>query len=341
MRDLKNKLTSSKNTKNIKNRRGKSFGYQVLGFGAGGGRADFEPFTADFLMVAGGGAGSNTSAGGAGGAGGMLYSFSNPNAAGVPFLVETTYAITIGAGAAGARGNGTAGSNTVMAYNGASRTSYGGGRGGTAHSDGPNGNLNGGSGGGGGGGSPYPAWDGGAGNTPPISAANGGPQGSPGGMGYISIPGPSGPGQAAGGGGGATADGGDGASGQAGVGGAGRASSITGSAVTYAGGGGGGANATTSFGAGGAGGGGIGGGGNPYPQQAGSGVANTGGGGGGSSFPYPNGQLAGAGGSGVVIIRSPADSEISVTGGSNTVSTLGPGEQVARFVSSGNYVVGI
>ena len=36
MRDLKNKLTSGKNTKNIKNRRGKSFGYQVLGFGAGG-----------------------------------------------------------------------------------------------------------------------------------------------------------------------------------------------------------------------------------------------------------------------------------------------------------------
>ena len=37
MRDLKNKLTSSKNSKNIQNRRGKSFGYQVLGFGAGGG----------------------------------------------------------------------------------------------------------------------------------------------------------------------------------------------------------------------------------------------------------------------------------------------------------------
>jgi len=37
MRDLKNKLTSSKNTKNTQSRRGKSFGYQVLGFGAGGG----------------------------------------------------------------------------------------------------------------------------------------------------------------------------------------------------------------------------------------------------------------------------------------------------------------
>jgi len=37
MRDLKNKLTSSKNTKNIQTRKGKSFGYQVLGFGAGAG----------------------------------------------------------------------------------------------------------------------------------------------------------------------------------------------------------------------------------------------------------------------------------------------------------------
>ena len=36
MRDLKNKLTSSKNTKNTQTRKGKSFGYQVLGFGAGG-----------------------------------------------------------------------------------------------------------------------------------------------------------------------------------------------------------------------------------------------------------------------------------------------------------------
>ena len=36
MRDLKNKLTSGKNTKNIQTRKGKSFGYQVLGFGAGG-----------------------------------------------------------------------------------------------------------------------------------------------------------------------------------------------------------------------------------------------------------------------------------------------------------------
>ena len=54
MRDLKNKLTSNKNTKNIQNRKGKSFGYQVLGFGAGG-SGGLEPGTAEFLVIAGGG----------------------------------------------------------------------------------------------------------------------------------------------------------------------------------------------------------------------------------------------------------------------------------------------
>lgn len=36
MRDLKIKLTLGKNTKNIQKRRGKSFGYQILGFGSAG-----------------------------------------------------------------------------------------------------------------------------------------------------------------------------------------------------------------------------------------------------------------------------------------------------------------
>jgi hypothetical protein len=69
MRDIKNKLTSSKNSKNIQNRRGKSFGYQVLGFGAGGG-AGFEPGTAQYLVIAGGGGGGGARGGG-GGAGGF------------------------------------------------------------------------------------------------------------------------------------------------------------------------------------------------------------------------------------------------------------------------------
>jgi len=48
MRDLKNKLTSGKNTKNIQTRKGKSFGYQVLGFGAGGTAAP------EFIVATGG-----------------------------------------------------------------------------------------------------------------------------------------------------------------------------------------------------------------------------------------------------------------------------------------------
>ena len=36
MRDLKNKLTPGKSSTYIQSRRYKSFGYQVLGFGAGG-----------------------------------------------------------------------------------------------------------------------------------------------------------------------------------------------------------------------------------------------------------------------------------------------------------------
>ena len=35
MRELKNKLTVGKHTKNIQKRKGKSFGYQILGFGSG------------------------------------------------------------------------------------------------------------------------------------------------------------------------------------------------------------------------------------------------------------------------------------------------------------------
>ena len=113
MRDLKNKLTSSKNTKNIQSRKGKSFGYQVLGFGAGGSSAAFidatggtittdtdykihtftgyrsvhsehkEPAgseTVSYMVVAGGGGGGagpgpgSGDAGGSGGAGGFRES---------------------------------------------------------------------------------------------------------------------------------------------------------------------------------------------------------------------------------------------------------------------------
>ena len=107
MRDIKNKLTSGKNTKNIQTRKGKSFGYQVLGFGAGGGGPSFicasggtvttsgdfkiHTFTGsatftvnkvgnasgsetvDYLVIAGGAAGATANSGG-GGAGGYRLS---------------------------------------------------------------------------------------------------------------------------------------------------------------------------------------------------------------------------------------------------------------------------
>ena len=106
MRDIKNKLTSSKNTKNIQTRKGKSFGYQVLGFGAGGSAATFltatggtistdgnfkiHTFTGNgtftvetistadaadntvsYIVVAGGGGAGGDEGGGGGGAGGF------------------------------------------------------------------------------------------------------------------------------------------------------------------------------------------------------------------------------------------------------------------------------
>ena len=98
MRDLKNKLTSSKNTKNIQDRKGKSFGYQVLGFGAGGSVSP-NPFTADYFMLGGGGGGKG-GIGGGGGAGGFIFSYSNPNASGLAFD-NGTYNITIGSGGTG------------------------------------------------------------------------------------------------------------------------------------------------------------------------------------------------------------------------------------------------
>ena len=85
-----------------------------------------------------------------------------------------------------------------------------------------------------------------------------------------------------------------------GAGGNGRATSISGSSVTYAGGGSGAfyppQNSSTG-GAAGTGGGGAG----SYSSSGGNGTANTGGGGGGSNSP----NLSGSGGSGIVIVRYP------------------------------------
>ena len=123
MRDIKNKLTSGKNTKNIQARKGKSFGYQVLGFGAGGGtpfcsliatggtiseQGDFKLHTftgpgtftvcsvsavndnnmVDYIVIGGGGGGARTPPGGVGlggaGAGGYRASSSTYDQACTP-----------------------------------------------------------------------------------------------------------------------------------------------------------------------------------------------------------------------------------------------------------------
>ena len=246
MRDIKNKLTSSKNSKNIQTRKGKSFGYQVLGFGAD--NDVFEPGTAQYLVIAGGGGGGGARGGG-GGAGGFRTASCLAVEGGV-------YAITVGAGGTASRYTapypaprvqGTRGSDSIFS----AITSSGGGNAadeafaGTPYGS-PDPLFNGGSGGGGDA----------AMQTLKARIVAGDPsQGNSGGAGGPS----SSPGYSAGGGGGAGAVGTGGAAGAGGAGGAG-GQIFTGSAVTYAGGGGGG-NSSSGSSSGGSGGGG--GGGNP------------------------------------------------------------------------------
>ena len=65
-----------------------SFGYKVLGFGAGG-RGAVKELTADYLIVSGGGGGGGYyQAGGGGGGGGLRRTYSNPCAASVIFTDE-------------------------------------------------------------------------------------------------------------------------------------------------------------------------------------------------------------------------------------------------------------
>ena len=137
MRNLKNILTSSKNTKNIQSRKGKSFGYQVLGFGSGGG--GFSPIVAsggtittcgdykihvftgpgtfcvscagscteaDYIVQAGGGGGGRTAGAGAGGLRFSAGTYtapctSAPRAATGLTLCATAYPISIGGGGTG------------------------------------------------------------------------------------------------------------------------------------------------------------------------------------------------------------------------------------------------
>ena len=105
MRDLKNKLTSSKNSKNIQNRKGKSFGYQVLGFGAGGGGSPF--------LVATGG--TETTSGNC-----KIHTFTGPGTFTVcavstePTNNLVSYIVVAGGGGAGHGGGGGGGFREVV-----------------------------------------------------------------------------------------------------------------------------------------------------------------------------------------------------------------------------------
>jgi hypothetical protein len=251
--------------------------------------------TVSYLVVAGGGAGSQ-GIGGGGGAGGFRegktstcsYTVSPLNApAGLPVSAQA-YPITVGGGGAGATPPAptTGASGAVSTFS--TITSAGGGNGGIGS---PTTSAGSGGSGGGASGNSNPTGTGGSGNTPSTSP----PQGNPGGNSGPYTP----PSYGAGGGGGATVAGTNGTPSAAGAGGTGTTTSITGSSVAYAGGGGGAvwqsgpaSSAPGSpCGTGGAGG--------DNPGTSTPGTANRGGGGGGGHDT----PVSGSGGSGVVIIR--------------------------------------
>ena len=194
MKNTLGSFTASKSTRNIKSRKGKSFGYQVLGFGSGGGgftsicasggntitevgNYKIHIFTGpgtftvnalssdpaadglDYMVVAGGGGGG----GGGGGAGGYRTSVDSS----LVSASATGYPITVGAagGPGGSDNDGTDGGNSVAL----SITSAGGARG-IRFGGGGNGYAGG--SGGGAGGNPG-GYSGGAGNTPPVSPSQG------------------------------------------------------------------------------------------------------------------------------------------------------------------------
>ena len=303
MRDLKNKLTSGKNTKNIQRRKSKSFGYQVLGFGAGGGK---EILSVEYLVVAGGGGANPTIyTGMAAGAGGFRTSVASATSGGgasaePPFEAEyaTAYTVTVGAGGPAQSTIGL--SYTQQGANGkgvssvfATVTSIGGGAGTYFQAD-KDVDMN-------DGGSGASGPDLGPPNPPATTGQGTTGQGFPGGFNVVA---------GSGGGGGAGQIGLNGSFTpggpvSAGDGGDGIQSAINGSATYYAGGGGGGLWSYGNPGpAQGGGIGGLGGGGNGAsaytPTTAQAGGTNTGGGGGGGNGGPGN---SGAGGSGIVIIR--------------------------------------
>jgi|TARA_A100001388_G_C28773280_1_gene505371 hypothetical protein len=296
------------------------------------------PYTADFLVIAGGGSGGigpgGNPGGGGAGAGGYRASFNSEASGGggssessLTFRTGIVYTITVGAGAS-ARPldstnavEGTDGTNSSISGSNITTitsTGGGGGSGGTAVG------RDGGSGGGNcenpgsaaGQGTANQGFNGGQTPTDTSDARNAGAGGGGAGAVGVNISG-----------GGASANGGNG--------GAGVASTITGSSVTRAGGGGGG-----SYGGnGGTGGTGGGGDGADNSGVATAGTTNTGSGGGGGRAGGTGGShsASGAGGSGVVIISIPDANYSGTTTGSPTVATGVSGKTVLTFTGDGSY----
>ena len=300
------------------------------------------PIDVDYLVVAGGGSGGSY-VGGGGGAGGLR---STVTATGGGGSLETTlllnssnnYAVVIGGGGAAALQSQDGFNGNTSSFS--TISTVGGGRG-RVYADVAG--IAGGSGGGSGGFS-------GSGAAGGAGTAN---QGYAGGA---TVGGRPGSFTAGGGGGGAGGVGetSSNALGRAGNGGIGVATSITGSSLYFAGGGGGGSylggvggngglgggggGSTNSASAGGSGGGsalnaGSNGQTNADPSTAGSAGANTGGGGGGVGH---NGT-SGAGGSGVVILRYPSSSTITLGAGlTGTTTTVGSNKVTTITSGSGN-----
>ena len=252
---------------------------EILAVGAGGGGGAYRTVTGGY-------------AGGGGGGAGQILAQSYGT------LGTTAINVTIGAGGAGGSGgSGGIGGGSNLIYNSPPYTNlfsvYGGGGGGYNGAG-----VNGANGGGG-------SANNGAGGTG-LNASTGQSNGYKGGTGYLQTAGSA---EFAGGGGGAFQDG------QGGVtnsnGGAGlqfsdwSSATSTGDSGYYAGGGGGGESndSLDLWGKGGVGGGGVGASLNANSRQATAGTANTGGGGGGAAGPSYS--TAGAGGSGLIILRWP------------------------------------
>ena len=308
------------------------------------------PYSVEYLVIAGGGSTSGYYRSGGGGAGGYRNSYasetSGRNASSESawtISTNTQITCTVGAGAtnptSGPNVSGNRGTDSsITAIGQTTVTSHGGGGGG-AYADSS--------------GTPSGTFGSGGGAGHDHTAARTGATGTAG-HGFDGGDTPATAHQQGGGGGGASADGADGGttSDLSPSGGNGLSSSITGSAVTRAGGGGGGSYGTGGFCTGGTGGGGNGG--STTAGDAHSGVSD-------GSYYYPtsgtepvsgNGYVAGGGGgglagatssgtygkgaTGLVILRMATSDYTGIITGSPVVSTTGT-DTVLIFTGTGTY----